>query len=147
MEVIMIKLPGGGFSSASEIEAEKLKKLQNGGVFVVKIKVTKNPKFHRKVFAFFNFCFEYWEAGNDLGFLSRNAQFEEFRKNLTCLAGDMYRFKVKDIYGGWHTVPVSLAEMDQQALEDFYFALTNAAQRVLFKDCSEEKYTELMSYF
>ena len=85
MKVDMIKQPGGLLNPASDMEAERLKKFKNGEHYQIDMKMTRNPKFHGKMFVFFEFCFQYWKS--DREFQDEVKQFDAFRKDLTCLAG------------------------------------------------------------
>lgn len=50
----MIKLQGGVLAPLDELESEELKSLKNGEQYEIEIIRTRNPAFHRKVFAFLN---------------------------------------------------------------------------------------------
>lgn len=63
----MMKLPGGILSPLNDEEAERLKSFQNGEQYEIEIKRQRNPAFHRKVFAFFNFCFDCWSGSHSIG--------------------------------------------------------------------------------
>ena len=65
MKINIIKQYGGVLVPASDMDSEKLTKFLTGEMYVIDIKLTRNPAFHRKVFAFFNFCFEHWEGENE----------------------------------------------------------------------------------
>lgn len=145
MKVKFIKLAGGTLAPASDLEADKLTKFKTGELYDVEIKLTRNPAFHRKVFAFFNFCFEHWKGINE--FQSEQEQFNVFREHLTVLAGyyDSYysitgsvRIKAKSL---------SFSSMSQEEFEQCYIALTNAAMKHIFKGASQSVYNQLISFF
>lgn len=62
MQIEMIKTAGGVFAPAFEHDLPRLTKFQNGEMYTAEFKLTRNPAFHRKMFAFFNFCFQHWAA-------------------------------------------------------------------------------------
>ena len=60
MKINMMKSYGGVFIPADDTEHEKTTKFKNNEMYEIDIKLSRNPKFHGKVFVFFNFCFSYW---------------------------------------------------------------------------------------
>lgn len=65
----------------------------------MEIKKARNPAFHRKVFAFFKFCFDHWAADKtEWEHFDERKQFDTFRKHLTVLAGFCLDF-IKKIGG------------------------------------------------
>lgn len=143
----MIKSPGGILSPSDEMTAEALTKLKTGELYEVEIKRQRNPAFHRKQFAFFNFCFERWKATNDLQFMDEAAQFDRFRRQLTVLAG--YRIEVYNIDGSLRleAQSISFANMEQEEFEQFAVAVQNVAMRTLFKGADEQTIQRLYSFF
>jgi hypothetical protein len=88
MEIQMVKQPGGVLVPAFDTDVERLEKFKTGEVYPVEVRLARNPDFHKKVFKFFQFCFEHWAADKtDERFKPTAAQFDTFRKNLTVLAG------------------------------------------------------------
>jgi hypothetical protein len=146
MKIEMIKQPGGVFCPASDMEAEKLCRLKTGEQYSITVNAARNPSFHRKVFAFFNFCFEHWAGGNE--FQDEQTQFDAFRKQLTILAG--YRKEIVNLRThsvGYEAESLSYGGMDQEEFERCYIALTNAAMKNIFKGADQEAYNKLMSFF
>ncbi|WP_228064884.1 DUF1367 family protein [Muribacter muris] len=145
----MMKLAGGTFVPAMEMEADALQKFRNGEQYEVEIKQVRNPAFHRKVFAFFNFCFEHWSADKtQWKYFDERKQFETFRKNLTVLAG--YKEVTYKLDGSLRVEAQSLSygNMEQDEFEQCYKALINAALRTVFKGCDDPMiYNRLMSFF
>ncbi|MDG6894543.1 DUF1367 family protein [Volucribacter amazonae] len=145
----MIKMAGGVFAPAYEMEAESLKALANNEQYEVEIKRSRNPAFHRKVFAFFNFCFEHWSAERtELRFQDEKAQFDTFRKHLTVLAG--FRTVTYKINGEFRVEAKSLsyANMEQEEFEQCYSALINAALVHIFANTQDEKIiNQLYAFF
>lgn len=149
MKFDLIKHPGGAFSLASEMDAERLKKFKNGEVYTAEIKLTRNPRFHAKVFAFFNFCFAHWDASRtDTKFADEATQFDRFRKDLTILAG-FYEQTVR-LNGEIRTEAKSLAyaNMETDEFEACYNALINAAMRYVFSGVNDQNtLNRLQSFF
>ncbi|MDG6880964.1 Protein of uncharacterised function (DUF1367) [Phocoenobacter uteri] len=145
----MVKSAGGVFIPASDIEVERLQRFKNGEQYEVELKFSRNPQFHRKVFAFFNFCFEYWTSENtQWENLDTPAQFDEFRKNLTILAG--YFETVTTIRGEvkYRAKSLSFSEMDQEEFEQCYKALITASIKSVFNNTKDENILEqLYSFF
>jgi hypothetical protein len=141
----MVKTAGGNLWPVDDMDAEKLKRFKTGEQYEIEIKLSRNPAFHRKVFAFFNFCFAHWKGGHE--FQCEHKQFDVFRSQLTALAGfyDSY-----DKIGGGVRVEaksISYASMEQDEFEKCYVALTNAAMKHIFEDADELTYNKLISFF
>lgn len=151
MKVMMVKQPGGVFTPASEIEADRLTRLKNGIAYEIDVKAgeKRNRGFHGKAFAFFSWCFEYWTAENtDAQYQVESAQFDYFRKSLTKLAG-YYDFVV-DLNGNTMIEVRSLAydSMSQEEFEQCYSALINAAIANVFNNTTDEAIlNRLRSFF
>ena len=145
MKISMIKNAGGNFTPGSDLEYEKTTKFKTGELYDIEIKLTRNPGFHRKVFTFFNFCFHHWAGGGE--FKDESAQFDTFRKHLTCLAG--YYVETFNINGSVRIEAKSLAfsNMEQEEFEQCYSALINAALKHVFKSTDENTYNQLLSFF
>lgn len=141
----MIKQAGGLLLPASDLESEKLTKFKTGELYEIEIKQSRNPAFHRKVFAFFNFCFAYWKGDNE--FQSEIKQFDVFRNHLTCLAG--FYESYSNINGDVRVEAKSLAysSMSQSEFEECYNALINAAIKHVFKGCDEKIEEKLLRFF
>lgn len=124
----MLKGAGGVLCPADDDTADALQKLKNGGQYTVEIRRQRNPDFHRKVFAFFKFCFEHWAADKtELAHFEPLRQFDVFRKHLTVLAG--YKTLSYTIDGRLRVEAESLrfANMEQAEFEQCYQALIRAA--------------------
>ncbi|MDP8078354.1 DUF1367 family protein [Phocoenobacter skyensis] len=144
-----IKVAGGTLVPANEIESEKLKRFKSNEQVEVEIRLNRNPQFHRKVFAFFNFCFHYWTTENtQWENLDTPAQFDEFRKNLTILAG--YFETVTTIKGDvkYRARSLAFGEMDQEEFEQCYKALITAAIKSVFNNTKDENIlNQLYAFF
>ena len=145
MKLEFIKQAGGLLMPADDVASEKMTKFKTGEQYQVDIKRTRNPQFHRKMFAFFKFCFDHWAGGHE--FQDESLQREEFRKELTKLAG-LYD-QVFDLHGNFTIVAKSLsfANMDQEEFEQCYSALIQAAMSNIFRSSDEQTLTRLMSFF
>lgn len=145
MKVEVIKEAGGVFRPVDDAEYEKTTKFKTGEQYTVEIKLTRSPAFHRKVFAFFGYCFEHWKGDNE--FQSESKQFDVFREHLTVLAG--YYDTYTSITGSVRVEAKSLAysNMTQEDFEQCYIALTNAAMRHIFKNAGQDVYDRLIGFF
>lgn len=149
MQIDLVKHPGGVFSPVNEIDIERLHRFKNGETYTADIKLTRNPKFHRKVMAFFGFCFSHWCADRaGLGSADETTQFNRFRKDLTILAG--FYDTVTNIRGEVRAEAKSLsyAQMEQEEFERCYSALINAAIKHVFAGTKDlQIINQLQSYF
>lgn len=140
-----MKHAGGVLIPVNDMELEKLNRFKSGEQYQVEIKLTRNPHFHRKVFAFFNFCFEHWSS--DMEFVSESMQFDLFRQNLTVLAGFHNQFH--KIGGGIRIEAKSLSfsSMTQEEFEECYNALIQAAMNHIFDGSDQDIYNKLAGFF
>lgn len=149
MQIDMVKNAGGVFCPAFEHDLPRLTKFKNGEVYTADIKLTRNPAFHKKMFAFFGFCFAHWAAEN-AGYECSDeyTQKEEFRKNLTILAG--FFDVVTTIRGETKVRAKSLAygNMEPDEFERCYSAMINAAIKHLFNGTTDRNtLNQLQSFF
>lgn len=149
MQIDLVKHPGGVFSPVNEIDIERLHRFKNGETYTADIKLTRNPKFHRKVMAFFGFCFSHWCANRaGLEHMDEHSQFDRFRKDLTILAG--FYVQTVRLNGDVRTEAQSLAyaNMEQEKFESVYSALINAAIKHVFAGTKDPQIlNQLQSYF
>ena len=149
MQIDLVKHPGGVFSPANETDLERLQRFKSGETYTAEIKLTRNPSHHRKVFAFFNFCFSNWCANRaGLESMDEASQFDRFRKDLTILAG--FYVQTVRLNGDIRTEAESLAyaNMDQERFERVYSALINAAIKHVFAGTRDQNtLNQLYSYF
>jgi len=145
MQIEMTKQPGGVFIPADDMELPRLEKFKSGEQYQVDIKLVRNPRFHRKAFAFFKFCFEHWRS--DREFMDEKGQFDVFRKHLTVIAG--YHDTFYNIQGTSRVEAKSLSfgNMDQDEFEACYKALIAAAMRTIFQGCGVDVENQLVSFF
>lgn len=149
MQIEMIKSAGGVFVPAFEHDLPRLAKFKNGEQYTLEAKLTRNPAFHRKAFAFFNFCFQHWSADKaGLEHADEATQFDRFRKDLTILAG-FYEQTVR-LNGDIRTEAKSLAyaNMEPDEFERCYSALVNAAIKHVFAGTKDQSIiNQLYSFF
>lgn len=149
MQIDLVKHPGGVFSPANETDLERLQRFKNGETYTAEIKLTRNPSFHRKVMAFFGFCFEHWSAElAGLEHMDEHSQFDRFRKDLTILAG--FYVKTVRLNGDIRVEAQSLAyaNMEQEKFERVYSALINAAIKHVFSGTKDKEIlNRLQSFF
>lgn len=149
MQIDLVKHPGGVFSPAHESDIERLQRFKNGEIYTADIKATRNPRFHAKVFAFFQFCFGHWCADRaGLGSADETTQFNRFRKDLTILAG--FYDTVTNIRGEVRAEAKSLAyaNMDDEEFARCYSSLINAAIKHVFAGTKDpDILNQLYSYF
>lgn len=145
----MIKSAGGVFIPAYERECTALQAFRNGEQYEIEIKRTRNPQFHRKVFAFFNFCFQHWSADKtEWEHFDDRTQFDTFREHLTVLAG--YKVVSYTIDGRMRVEAESLsyAGMEQPEYEACYQALISAAIKHIFANTTDENVlNQLYAFF
>ena len=145
MKINIGKQPGGVLIPASDLESEKLTKFKSGETYVIDIKLSRNPAFHRKVFAFFNFCFEHWESENE--YLCEQGQFDVFRNHMTVLAGYHNEFFGIDGSVRIESKSLSYGSMNQEEFEKCYNSLIQVAMQKIFKGDDEEIYDKLAGFF
>ena len=144
MKINFIKAAGGMLVPASDIEADKMNRFKAGDNYEVEIKLTRNGKFHGKVFAFFNFCFQYWKGENE--YQDESKQFDVFREHLTVLAGYYDSFHGIDGRVRVEAKSISYAKMTQDEFEGLYSALINAAlKHISFNN--KDAYNQLVAFF
>ncbi len=150
MKIPMIKNAGGVFCPADEMYLDKLKRFENGGLYEMEFKKTNNPKLHRKLFAFFKFCFEHYSSENsEVECVDEAKQFNHFRKRLTILAGFFDEFINFDT-GEIHKEAQSLKwdEMDDIERGECLSAVINAAIKYVFNDTKDENIlNQLYAFF
>ena len=145
MQVAFTKQVGGCLTPFCEDDVEDLQKIKTGEVIQANIKRWRNPQFHKKVFAFFNFCFEHWRS--DREFMDEQGQRDVFRKHLTVLAGYYNEYYKLDGSVRIEAKSLAYANMEPREFEQCYHALVNAAMKHIFKGCGKETEQKLMRFF
>ncbi|MFW5410759.1 DUF1367 family protein [Pectobacterium brasiliense] len=148
MQIEMVKNAGGVFCPAFEHDLPRLTKFKNGEMYTAELKLTRNPIFHKKMFVFFHFCFQHW-SGENAGYecTDEATQFDEFRKNLTILAG--FFETVTTIRGEVRVRAKSLSfgSMEQDEFERCYSAMINAAIKHVFAGTRDENILNRLQNF
>jgi len=139
------KGPGGVLYPASDLEAERMNRFKTGDSYQVDIKLSRNSKFHGKVFTFFNFCFDHWD--NENKFQCEQKSFDVFRNHLTVLAGYYDSFVGIDGRVRVEAKSISYSNMTQEEFEMLYSSLINAAMKHVFNNTDEKTNAQLMSFF
>ena len=149
MQLEMLKIEGGMLAPLDDMQAEVLMKFKTGEQYQVEIKKARNPAFHRKVFAFFKFCFDHWAADKtEWEHFDERKQFDTFRKHITVLAGfDESTYNIK---GNLRIEAQSLSygNMEQAEFESCYKALISAAIKHIFNATTDENtLNQLYAFF
>lgn len=145
MKVKFLKQSGGVMVPASDLEAEKLTRFKTGEMYEVEIKLTRNAGLHRKTFAFFNFCFNFWKGDNE--FHCEQKQFDVFRDHLTVLAGFYDSYAGIDGRVRVEAKSISYSKMSQEEFELLYGALINAAIKHVFPNADQTTIDQLYNFF
>jgi hypothetical protein len=150
MKLEMIKGHGGCLMPASDVDEDKLKKIKNGTQLAVDIKVPRNYAFHKKMIAFFSFCFEHWSSDKtQWENMDAAGQGDSFRKQLTIQAG--YFNTTYSLDGTGFVIEaksLSFSSMEQSEFESCYSALINAAIKHVFCGTTDESIlTRLQGFF
>lgn len=142
------KTAGGILLPADDETADYLTSIKTGTFLKSKITKPRNYEFHKKVFGFFNFCFEHWAAEIAYQFMDERAQKNAFRKQLTILAG--YRIAVTNLRTktvGYEAQSLAFDNMEEDEFRLCYVALTQAAMGNIFQGSDERVYNKLVSFF
>ena len=129
-EIVMVKTPSNQLAPIDQVGVDWLTKLKLGAGARVSIKKARNPAFHRKVFALFNFAFDNWDAPS-LEYKGEPVakEFDQFRKDITILAG--HYEAVTNLKGEVRLKAKSLAfsEMDDEVFGKVYQSILGVVWR------------------
>lgn len=144
MKINVIKTANNKIWPADEEAEEKIKKIKTGEVYEVNITLNQNYRLHKKMFAFFKYCAQFYFGDQDV----TTDQVEFTREKLIMSAGyvkqvfypDGIRFELK---------PMSLSyeKMSPEERGDCYKKIVNAALKRVFHSADESIYNQLMSFF
>ena len=109
-----IKLPNNVLIPAAESDKELLGKIKAGEVVKLTMTRVRNYKFHRKYFALLNLAFDYFDP--DEG----EKNFDQFREDLTILAGHYDRYVRLNGDERLVAKSISFASMDEDTFEKLY---------------------------
>lgn len=145
----MTKSAGGILLPADDFAADSLTRFKNFEQYEIDIVNTRNPAFHRKVFAFFNYCFAHQKELHGDRFLDERTQFELMRKRLTIKAG--YYEQAYDVAADRIVTTarsLAYANMEQHEFESLWRALISASMEYIFNDIEDHKlYDKLARFF
>ena len=142
------KTAGGILLPADDETADYLTSIKTGTFFKSKLTKTRNYKFHKKVFQFFNFCFDHWAADIRYEFMDEPAQKNAFRKQLTILSGyrnEVVNLRTKTV--GYEAKSLAFDAMGEDEFRQCYTALTQAAMANIFQGSDTHIYNKLVGFF
>ncbi|MAK91905.1 MAG: hypothetical protein CMI13_11805 [Oleibacter sp.] len=137
VEIYMVKTEGNIWIPASASDRESQTPLKIGHAYKVDVKEVRNYRFHKKGMALLRFLFDHWEPSEDANSAMFHGQpvakdFDQFRKNLTCLAG--FYTPVWNMRGEVRVVPESLSfgSMSEERFRQVFKGLLNVGwQKIL----------------
>ncbi len=133
-EIHLKVVPGKALVPAFEVDREVVEKWKLGDIIKVKASRPRNPKFHRKAFALFNLCYDYFEPEEvDVNgkTLLPEKDFDEFRRWMTIKAGYFHVVGYPDGSVRVRAKSISFAKMDEDTFDKLYNALINVALKIL----------------
>lgn len=138
-EPLFFMKAGPGLVPADTPAQDYLQKIKLGDVVQVVVKRVRNYKFHKKLFALFNFAFDNWDAPVVMTkWGAARKTFDRFRKDITILAG-YYEIVVR-VDGSTVVEAKSLkfANMDQDTFDKLYTDVWHVIQDRILKDYLED---------
>jgi hypothetical protein len=132
-ELVLTKTPTGALVPADGPSAEFIQKLKIGAGLRGEFKRQRNIRFHRKMFALFNFAFDMWGAP-ELEYKGHPVakSLDRFRRDLTILAG--HYEAVTNLRGEvrLEAKSLSFSNMDEAEFETVYSSILKVVwERVL----------------
>ena len=127
-ELLMVRLPTGGFAPATDEDAEAIRKIKAGSMVRCEVKQIRNYKFLQKWFTLAKYAFDIWSdtlEPQEYKGVPVEPNFDRFRKDLIILTG---RFDA--VYNARGDVRVeaksiSFASMSEQEFEALYSETIN----------------------
>jgi len=129
-KITLTKMPGDFLVSADPQTAETIRKVKVGNNIHGDFTQQRNAAFHRKLFALFGLAFEYWHPGEiDCKYGVPEKSFDQFRKDLTILAGHYHI--VHRLDGTFRVIADSLSfgKMDQDTFDKLYNSILNVIMK------------------
>ncbi len=147
MKINLIKTANNKLWPADEEAEEKLSKLKAADIYVADVKINQNYELHKRIFAFFAFCTNFYYGDME-------AQRDEFkvkfvRNKLTVIAGYYRQVFARDGVT-FELLPLSLsyASMSPEERQVFYKKITDAAlKRVFDKTTDQNVINQLLGFF
>ncbi len=134
---------------------EWLNHLSSSDVISVEAKKLRNYKFHRKMFALFQFLFSQWEPEIEDGqhamltedgdLIIPEKSFERFRKDLTILAGHYECHYLIDGSVRIEAKSLSYDKMSTEAFEELYSNVINVGLKHILPNYSRSDLDEVLS--
>lgn len=138
MDATFLKAPAG-LIPGDDATREWLSKVKLAGLVFAKVAQPRNPQFHRKMFALFNYGFDYWaETAPPKMYKGEPVlpNFDRFRKDITILAG--YYHPVFNIKGEvrMEADSISYAAMNEGTFEQLYSKVIDVLLNKVFSQRS-----------
>ncbi len=147
MKINLVITANGKFWPADAEAEEKITKLKKGDVYVCDVKVNQNYNLHKKIFAFFAFCCNYWYG--DINASKDKQQLDLTREELTIAAG-YFEQKFYPDGKSFKVVAKSLSYelMPPEERQDFYRRVTQAALDNVFNNGADDNIiNQLLGWF
>jgi len=127
-ELLMVRLPTGGFAPATDEDAEMIRKIKAGSMVRVEVRQIRNYKFLQKFFTLAKYAFDIWTETiepQEYRGVQVEPNFDRFRKDLIIMSG---RFDA--VYNARGEVRVeaksiSFANMSEDEFETLYSDVIN----------------------
>ena len=144
MKINMIKTANGKFWPVDAEAEEKIAKLKKGDVYIVDVKVNQNYGLHKKMYAFFRYCTQFYFGDENV----TSDQVNFTRKKLLMSAGyvkqvfypDGVRFELE-------AMSMSYEKMSPEERSECYKKIINAALKRVFHSASVDVENKLMEFF
>lgn len=137
-DIKMLALGNNLFRPATQQDEELVKRFKTGDLMSCKVTRTRNAGFHRKMFALLNVGFDAFEPTAEYKGEVVAKSFEQFREDVTILAGHYtmsarldgsYRVRAKSI---------SFASTEQDEFEKVYSAIANVILEKVLTNYSQD---------
>ena len=143
MKLMVINTPHGLVPYGDEDYEEK-KKLKDGAVYSVEVKVVRNLDFHRKYFAMVSYAWDFLNEAETATFRTK----ENFRKYLEISAGHcevIYHPRLEEFV----EIPksISFAKMDNADFDDLYRRVRDVVFSLIGGRVSEDEFERLVLDF
>ena len=136
----------GVFVPSSEVDQIRMERLAINKHYSVNIKENQNYQLHKKIFAFFGFCAN-WYFGDCDAHLDKD-KVEFMRDKLTIFAGHYAQIFLRD--GGFElrAKSINYASMTPEDRSCFYKKIVDVALERVFNNCNDENMiNRLISFF